>query len=259
MSDNFPRSPEEIYEDYVSRRGGLLRALTDEVDDFYQQCDPERENLCLYGERDGKWTVDLPAEEVPPELPEPCLGVNFARDGMARKDWLALVAVHSDAWLMAVAFFYAVKLDANGRAKLFKLINGYPTLFEVVTGRSAGGTRNSSKPPGVSTAGRSTLPAKRKEPSSMRQDGLPATAGGAPNPSPEGHRLTAEMVSPDMQGRMGELFWPDDAMWYLVRVEKVDLKSRTAQCVYVPTGELENVELEEVIRDGHLMMLPMGM
>ena len=39
----------------------------------------------------------------------------------------------------------------------------------------------------------------------MRQDGLPATAGGAPNPSPEGHRLTAEMVSPDMQGRMGEV------------------------------------------------------
>lgn len=59
--------------------------------------------------------MELPAEEVPPELPEPCLGVNFARDGMARKDWLALVAVHSDAWLMAVAFFYAVKLDAAGR------------------------------------------------------------------------------------------------------------------------------------------------
>jgi hypothetical protein len=34
---------------------------------------------------------------------------------MARKDWLALVAVHSDAWLMAVAFFYAVKLDRDGR------------------------------------------------------------------------------------------------------------------------------------------------
>jgi hypothetical protein len=34
---------------------------------------------------------------------------------MARKDWLALVAVHSDAWLMAVALFYAVKLDREGR------------------------------------------------------------------------------------------------------------------------------------------------
>jgi hypothetical protein len=26
--------------------------------------------------------VQLPAEEVPPELPEPALGINFARDGM---------------------------------------------------------------------------------------------------------------------------------------------------------------------------------
>lgn len=26
--------------------------------------------------------VDLPADEVPPEVPEPALGINFARDGM---------------------------------------------------------------------------------------------------------------------------------------------------------------------------------
>jgi hypothetical protein len=59
--------------------------------------------------------VDLPAEEVPPELPEPVLGINFARDGMDKKDWLALVAVHSDAWLMSVAFYFASKMDAAGR------------------------------------------------------------------------------------------------------------------------------------------------
>ena len=32
------------------------------------------ENLCLYGMPDGQWAVDLPAEEVPPEMPEPSLG-----------------------------------------------------------------------------------------------------------------------------------------------------------------------------------------
>jgi hypothetical protein len=52
------------------------------VDDFYEQCDPDKENLCLYGNPDGTWEVQLPAEEVPPELPEPALGINFARDGM---------------------------------------------------------------------------------------------------------------------------------------------------------------------------------
>ena len=46
------------------------------------QCDPDRENLCLYGHPNGQWSVELPAEEVPPELPEPALGINFARDGM---------------------------------------------------------------------------------------------------------------------------------------------------------------------------------
>lgn len=49
---------------------------------------------------------------------------------MARRDWVALVAVHSDAWLLSVAFYYGARLDGDGRAKLFKTINAGPTLFE---------------------------------------------------------------------------------------------------------------------------------
>lgn len=78
-------------------------------------CHAEKENLCLYGFPDENWEVNLPAEEVPPELPEPALGINFARDGMQKKDWLALVAVHSDAWLLAVAFYYGARFDKNER------------------------------------------------------------------------------------------------------------------------------------------------
>ncbi|KAM7271008.1 hypothetical protein ACFE04_030222 [Oxalis oulophora] len=40
----------------------------------------EKENLCLYGFLSEQWEVNLPAEEVQPELPEPVLGINFARD-----------------------------------------------------------------------------------------------------------------------------------------------------------------------------------
>lgn len=69
----------------------------------------EKENLCLYGFPNEQWEVNLPAEEVPPELPEPALGINFARDGMQEKDWLSLVAVHSDAWLLAVAFYFGAR------------------------------------------------------------------------------------------------------------------------------------------------------
>ena len=69
----------------------------------------EKENLCLYGFPSEHWEVNLPAEEVPPELPEPALVINFAREGMQEKDWLSLVAVHSDAWLLAVAFYFGAR------------------------------------------------------------------------------------------------------------------------------------------------------
>lgn len=151
-----PRTVEEVFKDFLGRREGMLKALTTEVDKFYSQCDPEKENLCLYGYPDETYEVNLPAEEVPPELPEPALGINFARDGMQRKDWLSLVAVHSDAWLLAVAFYYGARFDRNDRKKLFNMVNELPTVFDIVTGKkqkeqkAAGHTpsgKGASKPP----------------------------------------------------------------------------------------------------------------
>ncbi|KAL3581661.1 hypothetical protein D5086_015993 [Populus alba] len=109
--------------------------FTIKADEVYIQCDPEKENLCLYGHPTESWEVTLPAEEVPPELPEPALGINFARDGMSRKDWLSLVAVHSDCWLLSMAFYFGARLNRNDRKRLFSMINDLPTLFEIVTGR----------------------------------------------------------------------------------------------------------------------------
>ena len=65
--------------------GGSEKARTPgrSVDAFYSACDPGKENLCLYGHPDSSWSVSLPAEEIPAELPEPTLGINFARDGMS--------------------------------------------------------------------------------------------------------------------------------------------------------------------------------
>ncbi|KAI3831295.1 hypothetical protein MKX03_034081, partial [Papaver bracteatum] len=82
-----------------------------------------KENLCLYGFTSEQWEVNLPAEEVPPELPEPAFGINFARD------------VHSDAWILAVAFYFGARFgfENNERNRLFSLMR-LPTIFEVVTG-----------------------------------------------------------------------------------------------------------------------------
>ncbi|KAG4136660.1 hypothetical protein ERO13_D07G020500v2 [Gossypium hirsutum] len=104
-----PRTVEEVFRDFKGRRAGMIKALTTDVGEFFQQCDPEKENLCLYGFPSEQWEVNLPAEEVPPELPEPALGINFARDGMQERDWLSLVAVHSDAWLLSVAFYFGAR------------------------------------------------------------------------------------------------------------------------------------------------------
>ncbi|KAH7445478.1 hypothetical protein KP509_01G011000 [Ceratopteris richardii] len=119
-----PSTVEEVFEDYQGRRAGLIKALI-----------VEKENLCLYAYPKGTWEVTLPAEEVPPELPEPALGINFARDGMESRDWLSLIAVHSDSWLYAVAFYYCARFNKQERKRLFGMINELPTVYEVVSGR----------------------------------------------------------------------------------------------------------------------------
>ncbi|KAK2645278.1 hypothetical protein Ddye_020473 [Dipteronia dyeriana] len=141
-----PRTVEEVFRDFKGRRAGMIKALTTDVEDFYQQCDPEKENLCLYGFPNEQWEVNLPAEEVPPELPEPALGINFARDGMQEKDWLSLVAVHSDAWLLAVSFYFGARFgfDKADRKRLFAMVNELPTIFEVVTGGAKKQTKEKS-------------------------------------------------------------------------------------------------------------------
>ncbi|KAK8531826.1 hypothetical protein V6N12_053286 [Hibiscus sabdariffa] len=128
----YPRTVEEVFWDFKGRRAGMIKALTTDVKDFYQQCNPEKENLGLYGFPSEQWELDLPAGKLPPELPEPTMGINFARDGMLKNDWLSMVAVHSDMWLLSVAFCFGARLlfDKADRKRLFNMINDLPTITE---------------------------------------------------------------------------------------------------------------------------------
>ncbi|CAL5329920.1 hypothetical protein CsSME_00010396 [Camellia sinensis var. sinensis] len=185
-----PRTVEEVFADFKGRRTGLIKALTTEVEKFYQQCDPDKENLCLYGLPNETWEVNLPVEEVPPELPEPALGINFARDGMQEKDWLSLVAVHSDSWLLAVAFYFGARFGfgKSERKRLFQMINELPTVFEVVTGnvkppkdqsgaqnnsnksKSSGKTQSRSEPPQPKAVKMSPPPPKEEDDSGEEEE-----------------------------------------------------------------------------------------
>lgn len=250
-----PRNVDEVFHDFEQRRKGLISALTTDVERFYAECDPEKENLCLYGNHDGTWEVALPAEEVPPELPEPALGINFARDGMQKKDWLSLVAVHSDAWLMAVSFYFAAKFDKYERERLFKLVNGLPTVYEVLSGKAT------KKKGGTSGGGESR---KRKEPGAAGGGGggggenLPAVPLGE-DETPKAKASTGRIFQykeniSTLQNKRVELFWPDDGLWYPAFIVQVNQRSRIADVVY-PDGSKEKLELDEVIPEGHLNVL----
>ncbi|CAN8272696.1 unnamed protein product [Cochlearia groenlandica] len=156
---------ENVFNDFKGRRAGLIKALTNghflfslsssccccflclimtkiacvyytDLVEFYQTCDPERNNLCLYGLPNETWEVKIPDEKVPTELPEPVLGINFSREGIKERDWVSLVAIHSDSWLLSVAFYFGARFGfgMDERKRLFKMINKLPTIFEEVIG-----------------------------------------------------------------------------------------------------------------------------
>jgi hypothetical protein len=133
---------------------------------------------------------------------------------MNRRDWLSLVAVHSDAWLMAVAFFYAVKLDSSGRARLYRQLNTLPTLFEVVTGRARPTTapakpvwqqqQRGGKDGGGGGGVAGGLP-PRLPPLPFKEMPASAIQGGSKHPDPRGRRLEYEDITPRLQGKYTEV------------------------------------------------------
>uniref|UniRef100_J3KWL9 PHD finger protein ALFIN-LIKE n=1 Tax=Oryza brachyantha TaxID=4533 RepID=J3KWL9_ORYBR len=130
------RSIDDIFKDFIGRRTGIVRAFTEDLEAFTAQCKPDLDGLCLYGYANGTWEVAPPAQHVPTELPEPTVGINIPRDTMYKRDWVALLTVFSDSWLLAVAFFHGARLnlDREGRVRLFDLINSVPTVYESVFG-----------------------------------------------------------------------------------------------------------------------------
>lgn len=173
-------------------------------------------------------------------MPEPVLGINFARNGtlLARSnvilyyvtetvnflsgmevtDWLSLCAIHSDSWLMALLFFFGARFNYAGRAELFALANQHPTIYEVVTER----------------VGRNTV-YKRQDasgnayiPESFRRVEEPAIRS-----QPSGRIISPNELTTALCGKKAELYWPDDGKWYLVEIQSIDMDTKMAKCVVV--------------------------
>ena len=72
--------------------------------------------------------------------------------------------MHSDTWLLAVAFYNGARLNREGRERLFELINEQPTCYEIVSGKAS---RDAAKP---REAGRPRAALQATKHGSTRQD-----------------------------------------------------------------------------------------
>lgn len=76
------------------------------------------------------------------------------------------------------------------------------------------------------------------------------------NPLPSGRFLRIDDITPALKGRRAEMFWPDNQLWYVVQILSVNLRTRQAKIVYA-TGEEEELDLQEVIQEKHMTILPL--
>ncbi|KAI9095373.1 hypothetical protein K1719_026407 [Acacia pycnantha] len=129
---------EPVLRNFSARRSALIKALTDDVDQFYAMCDPNvKEPLCLYGDSNGRWMVAPPTKFAFPHYPQPLRGINLFRDRKSRDGWVNDVAHHSDLWLISLAFFEGSfsSFRKEHRKSLYDRIDQLPKVLEVVKNR----------------------------------------------------------------------------------------------------------------------------
>ncbi|GLJ47630.1 hypothetical protein SUGI_1006210 [Cryptomeria japonica] len=94
-----PNTVDEIYEDFKRHREGVIKALTEDFDELYNQCDPKDESFMgLYRLPDQSWKV-VPEQEGFSMLPNPVWGINNMRLVISKKSWKLSVAENNHVWL----------------------------------------------------------------------------------------------------------------------------------------------------------------
>ncbi|GLJ47631.1 hypothetical protein SUGI_1006220 [Cryptomeria japonica] len=129
-----PNTVDEIYEDFKRRREGIIKALTEDFEELYKQCDPQIESfLGLYGLPDESWKV-VPQQEGISMLPKPVWGINNKRVPMSKKNWKYSVAENSHVWLHALVIFHVgrVGLGEEDKRLLFSMVESFQGVEEAV-------------------------------------------------------------------------------------------------------------------------------
>ena len=70
--------------------------------------------------------------------------------------------------------------------------------------------------------------------------------------STHSHTTIISPVSP--LPTLHQLYWPDDELWYLVEVVSITPRAAKATVRYT-NAEVEALDLDDVVRDGHMSLL----
>ncbi|KAK9806927.1 hypothetical protein WJX72_007742 [[Myrmecia] bisecta] len=82
----------------------------------------------------------------------------------------------------------------------------------------------------------------------------PGMSHSAASPQAPGRLLVHTDINHNLKGRLAELFWPDDDMWYLIEIHDVNVEAKLAKIAY-STGETEELDLNEIVREGHMSLI----
>ncbi|KAK9126333.1 hypothetical protein Scep_015179 [Stephania cephalantha] len=115
--DSPPPPDVEVYDHFFRGRHALIEALTTDLDEFLEICDPEKECLCLSADGNKmSWDLTSPPPHLPPpDLHGPVPGVFFKREDMPLSEWLLKIALQCDTWLNSVASHRGAHLDTSAR------------------------------------------------------------------------------------------------------------------------------------------------
>ncbi|KAM7513565.1 hypothetical protein LguiA_003148 [Lonicera macranthoides] len=123
-----------MFNDFKGRRAALLKALTTDLEQFLKQCRDhgDKKTLMLYGYPDEQWEL----RPLPADINAPALGLHFCTDMLEEKDWLSHFAIHCDAWLDYIAFYFGgtYGFEEAERNALDHMMIDVPDIYKVVTG-----------------------------------------------------------------------------------------------------------------------------
>lgn len=148
--------------------------------------------------------------------------------------------------------------DAKRRDALFSKINDVPTVYETLSaahGReekingAARGAKGAAGM-GLGKGGAKGGDAKGNGSKAKKQKVDPEDALGLKKPSP-GFILEPSQSLTALKNAQIELYWPDDNLWYRAEVISLNERNRTAKVLYA-TSDVETLNLDELIREGHV-------